>query len=406
MPMKFDRIVVLLIVVVAVAAAVVWFGRRGASRAPEPVSGPGISVLVVGVEGLELDIVERLVAEGRLPRLSGLIDRGAVQTFENLGRMTEQGVSWTTVATGMTPEGHGIGSTVTRRGAETKTNPIPRNRTAGTIWTMASDLGRRVCVVGWPATWPAEEVNGLMMGPFEQYILARSHTGDQAEGVYPAAEYESIDALVIDPGLVERKELLRFIDSETRLGPEALVGQNYESLANSYAGDMTNVAVTLYGAGRGDTDVVCVCLEGLNTVSQRFWHYMDPEPFERLDARPEDRVFFDGQIETLGPTIDLYYEFVDELLGRLIDACDENATIAVVADHGYRGIEFNAAGQPMIGQHMHSERGCWIMSGRGVRSGVRSDEGSIMDFAPTLLAAAAMDVDTDFEGSVSRSVLE
>ena len=419
MPMRFERVVIVLIVIVAVAAAFVWFGRGRTGPATEldrptaatepdrPTAAAGeAALLVVGVEGFEMDIVERLVAEGRLPRVGRLLDDGALQTFANLGKTTDRGVAWTSVATGMTPENHGLGvPRTTERGAEVETEPTPSNRTAETLWTIANSNGHRVCVVGWPATWPAEVVDGLMMAPYEQYVLERAHGGDHASGVHPPEQLAAVDALVRAPGSVERRDLLRFVDLDSRLGPEALVGQNYQSLAEAYAGDRSCIDVALHGLTDVGSDVVCVYLEGLNTVSQRFWHYMDPEPFERIEARPEDEEFFEGQIEALGGTIDRYYEYVDMLLGELVDACGDDVTVAVVADHGYIGIEFDARGGPKIGQHMHSEEGVWIASGPRVAGDVTVPDGSITDFAPTVLAAAGIETAVDFDGEAQERAL-
>ncbi len=408
--MRFERITIALIIVLAVAAAVVWFRPGAGGRAEKReryATGPGnVRLLVLGVEGLEIDIVERLVADGRLPHIGNIMDQGAVQTFTNLGKTTDPRVSWTSVATGMTPENHGFGvPSVTRREVQVEPEPVPSNRKAETLWTIADSKGLRVCVAGWPGTWPAEAVDGLMMSPYEQYVLERAHGGDYAAGVHPPERVEFVDALVVEPGAVERKDLLGFIDADSRLGPEALVGQNYKSLAAAYAGDRSTLDVALSGLRAVDADVVCVYLEGLNTVSQRFWHYMDPEPFERIDARPEDEEFFVGQIEALGGTIDEYYEFVDTLLGELIDACGEDTTIALVADHGYAGIEFDAHDRPKVGQHMHSEEGCWMASGPLLAPGVRIPEGSITDFAPTVLAAAGIETGIDFDGeALSRAL--
>jgi len=409
--MRFDRIIIVLILAVAIAAAVVWFNRLGSRTTPAPMEAVsedgGVSLLVIGIEGLELDIVHRLVGEGKLPHFQELIQSGATGTFTNLGKATEAGVAWTSVATGMTPQNHGLGATVTRRqGVETTTGAFPDNRTAETLWTIAGSKGLSVCVVGWPATWPAEEVDGILVGPYEQYVLSRKLSNSHARGVYPPEQLEFVDGFILDPEAIQRRDLERFLVQDSRLGLEALVGQNYESLREAYGGDRSAVDLTLHGCRAVDADAAIVCLEGLNLVSQRFWHYMDPTPFERLDARPEDQEFFDGQIEALGVTIERYYGFIDGLIGELAAAAGGDATIAVVADHGYVGIEFDRQGMPKVGHHMHSDRGVWIINGPRVRAGATVDGGTIMDFAPTLLAAAGIDADIAFDGAREDAVLK
>jgi len=407
--MRFERIIVVLIVVVLAAAAFVWLGRSGDEAvAPGGASAEQApaSLVVIGVEGFEPRVAERLIGDGGLPHLAALMERGAFATFENLGKETDHRVSWTTVATGMAPEGHGLGVVVEgRRGARTPVEPVPSNRTAETIWTLAEGAGVTPAVVGWPGTWPVEDVDGLMVGPHEQYYLERMHGGDHGQGIHPDGELDAVDPLIRTPEDVRRKDLGRFIDLDTRLGFEALVGQNYGSLAKAFVSDRSMVDVALYGAAAFDADVVCVYLGGLNIVSQRFWHYMDTTAFDNLEADADDRAFYEGQIETLGGTIDRYYGFVDELVGELEQIAGDDATIAVVSDHGYEGIVLDARGWPKIGHHMFSDEGCWIVAGPRVRSGQRIRSGSITDFAPSVLAAAGMGGAPDFDGTAREEML-
>jgi predicted AlkP superfamily phosphohydrolase/phosphomutase len=71
--------------------------RRAAARA----------VIVLGVGGMDAAFVERLMAEGKLPRLAALAQRG---TFATLRTTTpaEAETAWATFATGASPGKHGI----------------------------------------------------------------------------------------------------------------------------------------------------------------------------------------------------------------------------------------------------------------------------------------------------------
>ena len=71
-------------------------------------------VVVIGIDGAEWSVIDRLRAAGRLPVLDGLIARGArgpLGTF----RPTLSPALWTTVATGMPPAVHGIENFVLQR---------------------------------------------------------------------------------------------------------------------------------------------------------------------------------------------------------------------------------------------------------------------------------------------------
>src|SRR5829696_5005605 len=68
---------------------------------------PTTKVIVLGLDGLEPSIVERLIAGGDLPNLARLQATGA---FSRIATTTpaQTPVAWSTFATGTNPGGHGI----------------------------------------------------------------------------------------------------------------------------------------------------------------------------------------------------------------------------------------------------------------------------------------------------------
>ena len=84
-------------------ALVLALGLAGCARDPEPNR-----VLILGLDGVDPDTVNLLVSEGKLPNFARLKREGAE------GRLISEKpllspVIWTTIATGKTPDRHGIG---------------------------------------------------------------------------------------------------------------------------------------------------------------------------------------------------------------------------------------------------------------------------------------------------------
>ncbi len=409
--MKTERILIVLIIVVLAAGLFVLvpkISRR--QEAPAPVAGdvaPGsVSLLIVGIEGLEQSIVERLVAEGRMPNLARLMTEGAVGGFPTLGKSVDGRIVWTSLVTGVTPENQGIGGRhESKRGDMVKTPLKPRFRTVDTIWTVLSNAGTPVAVMGWPGTWPVEEVDGAMVGGYTQYVLDRHHEETRERACYPLHLASEFDALIVDMESIKRRDLSRFVDLESDLGLEALSGQNYIALQTAVGGDRSMVSAALYAAGELGIANVLVYLGGVDEVSQRFWHYMDPEAMRNLPSDGPEREHLDKLSDALDETIDRYYEFIDELVGELTASVGENGTVAVIANHGYVGIEFDSAGRPKIGLEMHSERGFWILSGPRVVAGARVEEAALFDVAPTIMQAASIPIPDTTEGTPRREML-
>lgn len=68
---------------------------------------PSVSVFVLGVDGMDPVITQRLMNEGKLPNITALTNTGA---FRELGTTTppQSPVAWSTFVTGMDPGGHGL----------------------------------------------------------------------------------------------------------------------------------------------------------------------------------------------------------------------------------------------------------------------------------------------------------
>ena len=412
--MRADRILIALTALVIVAAAIVAgvkTVRSGGAEAPEAAApvAPGsgnASLLVIGIQGLEPKVMNRLIEEGRLPNLAGLIARGATGTYSTLGRNVDPRITWTSLVTGMLPENQGVGGKrISRRGELVDAPLAPFARTVGTLWTFLSDSGRTCAVLGWPGTWPVEELNGIMVGPYSTYVLERKHNGKPEEAVSPVAERPRLDPLIVDRDKFARRDLVEFVNTDSRLGLEALVGENYEVLATACAADGSMVDVASAVSDDPGVDGLFVCLTGVDIVSQRFWHYMETEAIDRLDVDEDERRFLNGQVEALGGTVERYYEHADELVGRLLGLAGDGATVAVVADHGYSGIPFDASGLPKVGVHMHSEEGVFIIAGPGVAAGATAEHGRLIDVAPTIAAAAGIEFKGTPDGHAHTEIL-
>ncbi len=411
--MRFDRAIVVIAAVVLVAAAVVFLTKRTStndqsesiSRVPVAEQGT-LSLLVVGIEGMDLTIAEKLIAEGTMPNLEALMAQGATQEFATLGKTVDKRIAWTSLVTGVSPANQGVGGNkMSPRGSVVEASLSPKSRTVGTLWTALSDSGVRVGVLGWWGEWPVEQLNGVTLAPHNTYVLERSHQGIPERQLHPLEFLDTVDGLMSDPSIYRRTDLGRFIKTDSVLGYEALIGQGYLDLSAAYAADRSMLDVAKAMEQEADLSTEFVALSGTELVSQRFWHMAHPEQID-WDALTEtvgDLVT--QQSEALSGTIDAYYAFVDEILGELTDLTADGATVAVVSDHGYDGLYYGPQGNPLIGQSMHSTTGFWVIDGPRVNAGVRCDKGDILDFAPTVAAAAGIELGGSVEGKVCRQAL-
>ena len=192
---------------VVTAPSVDASSRTGGPRLA--VVSSGLRVRVVAIDGFDRDTYLHLRAS--LPHLSQTLGwRCADLSSQDT---TDPARAWTTIATGVPPERHGVRAIETRRVAGTGgvlrggsavmgllatatdavrlTRPSVasrEDRQAKTVWEVAADAGLRTAVVNWWATWPAPPADGIVL---TDRALLRLERGGTLDGeIAPAAMYD------------------------------------------------------------------------------------------------------------------------------------------------------------------------------------------------------------------------
>jgi predicted AlkP superfamily phosphohydrolase/phosphomutase len=361
-------------------------------------------VLVVGIDGATFDLILPLVEQGRLPRMAALMERGAWGALETLEPTVSPAI-WTTVATGKLPAAHGILGFEGVPGHGMTTLPTSQMRRVRAFWNMLTEHGRSVGVIGWWATWPAEPVNGYIVSDRTAYTRMEATVGFDEPGghdVWPAAITEEVRPLVRGPNEITAAEVRRFMPLSDEGVEQLIRGKQYRhgdflpEFKYVHQSDRSTADIALHMMRARPVDVTAVAFYGIDTVSHLAWHYMDPSAFPGVEIDPRE-------IEAFGGLIPSYYEFVDGMLGELLDAAGEDTTVIVFSDHG-----FGPTGRlPWSGGHGRltpgapiAPDGILILAGPPIRRGVRLDRPHVLDLAPTLLYLQGLPLAADMPGGV------
>jgi predicted AlkP superfamily phosphohydrolase/phosphomutase len=126
-----------------------------------------IRTLILGLDAFDPAVFERLSAQGQLPNLTRYAERGGYSRFQ-VSDPPQSEVSWTSIATGLNPGGHGIFDFVHRDPATyaLSVSLLPTRRSVGgiqfapphtarTIFDHAAENGFPATALWWPATFPA-----------------------------------------------------------------------------------------------------------------------------------------------------------------------------------------------------------------------------------------------------------
>ena len=367
----------------------------------------GGKVVLIGVDGADWNVIRPLMETGKLPNFRRIVQDGASGILHSM-EPTLSPALWTTVATGREPAVHHIADfIVPLPGGGYK--PVTSDmRAVPAFWNLIGGSGeegkgKKVGVIGWLASWPAEPVHGYVVTSYLPYIYdwstGRPLKGTVVEGIprqtYPEALLGEIQPLKIGPEAVDPALVRRFFDPEktTRLGKDA--SECVEGFLWSLASDETyrRIGARLYHDR--PVDLFALYFGGIDVVSHRFWKFSWPQA-EPYGADP-------AEVEALGGVIPAYYAYIDEILGEYLAAMDSRTTLIVLSDHGFKPVWVPA--KPTTSGH-HRLEGILGMYGRGVAKGAVIEGATLLDILPTVLALLDEPISRQLSGKVLGAAFE
>ena len=411
-------------------------GDRGVT----PATGHG-RVVVFGIDGADWRVIDPLIAAGRMPSLARVVREGASGTLMSMEPSASPAL-WTTIATGVTPERHGIHNfVVSARGGEGAfpagegegdARPVDRGepasagasagaqhwaswgemavrpvtstmRRAPAFWNILGRFDRRAGVVGWLVTWPAEPINGYIVSSYLPYVYnwstGRPLKGTLVEGIphqtFPEGLVDEVEPLKLRPQDLDPALLRRFFDPAS---VEHLLPADQECVTGfrwSLACDETYRRIGRQLFARYPVDLFAVYFGGVDVASHRFWKFAHPDALD-YRVRPADAA-------ALGRVIDAYYEHVDGILGEYLADLGPADTLVVLSDHGFKPVWDPA--KPATSGH-HRLEGIIALWGRGIAKGGRIERARLVDVLPTLLLLLDVPVAATLEGQPLLDALD
>ena len=384
---------------------------RALAALPEPRPR---RVLVVAVDGADWRRIDPLIESGDLPSLRGLLERGVRASLRSHSPGWPT-TAWTTLATGVPPWRHGVRDVTEvqvpgfsrglqrlygKRGQEPLLPPAiglrplvdraldlggfpetplgSRQRRAQAVWNVLGERGVPVAVVRWPASFPAEALNGWVVANDDPW------TGDM---VIQRAWEESGpgDDLAWPPDL--RYELADLIDRARRAEDFRLLGRSDPAAPPTRALlDLpvferleAEEAVQLEADPRLAEEVRVVLSADVFAVTTalRLWRLKEPQLLA-VQLRAID--VLSHRVGRFPSAVDGAYRFLDQALAAILGSVGDDTTVVVVSAYGWDYADAQRG-------HDHAPDGVLVLAGPAVRRGVQFDEPpDLYDLAPTLLA--------------------
>jgi len=371
---------------------------------------PRHKVLLLGLDGLDWDLVLPWVRSGRMPNLERLMDAGAWGRMETMVPMLSP-LIWTTMATGVAPDVHGVLDFVEKDPVSGQMVPVTgRSRKVPAIWNLAAALGLRVGVVGWWATWPAERVNGTMVSDRLYYTLQ--------QGIPKEVFHEDPPGLIFPPERTSEFTELRdravaatdyravgYFMHVSEADFDRAVAENL-GMEDPIDGMRRILSATRTYMGSGmvlaaeKPDLLMVYLEGTDTIGHLLAPYMPPPT---LDVDP-------AKAEIYTAAVPKYFEIVDHWIGRYLEACPlDEYVVIMVSDHGFkwgkkrpRGLSGTAGPTAPL---WHAPDASFAIAGPGIEDlGEVAAWPSVFDVAPTIADLLGISPDPSWRTSVLPGV--
>lgn len=298
----------------------------GTPRGPEaPHELPALAkrVLIIGLDGATFDILNPMMANGRMPNLAELIAGGTAGILDST-KPPITPAAWTTFMTGKGPGRHGI---VDFEKYDVRTNQLSFNSTyeirEKTIWEILSEKGFRVGSINVPMTYPPRKVNGFMISGFET-------PNTNAEFTWPPDLKNEI--LKRWPEYNYRSDWQR-----KTLGGDAVFQRNLAYIQDSFRQgyELTEFCGDKYG-----WDVLMVLYKLVDNLQHKTWKYIDPKTSSRYPVRAE-------MAAQCFATLDIW-------IGKLAEyARRHEAVVLIMSDHGHGSLDGKAQPNALLEQWGH-----------------------------------------------------
>lgn len=372
---------------------------------PTVSMGPRLAsrLLVVGWDAADWMMIDPLIAKGAMPTLARLIGEGIRSDLGTLDPKLSP-LLWTSIATGKTPDKHGILNFVEPKpdGSGLRL-ASSTSRKCKALWNILSQSGLRTNVVGWYASHPAEPISGSVV---TNLICEGDPTQASAPWpvpaglAHPAALADSVAACRVRAHDFRREALSEIVPD---LPPGMKDDERIRTLCSLMAVAASVERTASHLMRTGPWDCTMAFFETIDTVGHHFMQYRPPRM----------RHVKDSEVRAFGGVMDRVYRWHDAALARMLEAAGPDVTVVLLSDHGFHSDRHRPVLADLPPERRMEREASWhrptgvlVMSGAGVVQGQPPVTASILDVAPTSLALLGVAVGADFDGRCLSESLE
>jgi predicted AlkP superfamily phosphohydrolase/phosphomutase/Tfp pilus assembly protein PilF len=358
--------------------ALLAYKRQELRREARGVAG---RVAIFAIDGADWELLSELSNDGRIPNIRALAQGGTTGSMQTIQPMVSPLV-WTTLATGLPPDRHGVIDFVDRT---TKRPVDSTTRRTPALWDIAEAFGRQAVTVNWWTDWPARPDSAVT---FDSPVTL------QGGAVYPQQLAPRVAQLEVPDRTIASPQVRRFLNitdaeyvtASSSGGPMDPVNVFRGVLAKTWTDH--RVAVNLYQ--QQEPLLLMVHYEGTDAVNHLFAPYHPPYR-EGIDETNYRKYW---------PSVANYYSEVDRLIGEWMKVLSDDTTVIIVSAHGFRWGKNRPRVQPVGRAALsdHRNPGVFIAYGNHVAPSRAAHSISLYDIVPSVLAVLGLPQSTEMQG--------
>ncbi len=254
-------------------------------------------VAVIGLDGVPYSMIADLTGRGIMPATARLFDLGHACPMDSTLPPVSS-VAWTSFMTGVNPAKHGIfGFMDRRRESQGIYFPNANQIQSPALWDILTGAGKTTVAVNIPQTYPAREINGVMISGFVAIDLEKA--------VYP---HRLVSAL-------------RKMDYRIDVDYQNADQRKEEFFRDLFYTLKKRREVLLYLLDKIPWHLFIGVFTGTDRLQHYFWDdYANPEsPWH-------------------GAVLD-YYRALDAVIGEMAEKLGIDTAVLMLSDHGFAHLE-------------------------------------------------------------------
>ena len=356
-------------------------------------------VLLIGWDAADWKVIWPLIAKGKMPALKKLMENGV---YGNMATMNPpySPMLWSSVATGKTPDKHGVLGFVEVLPNLKGIRPVTvTSRKSKAIWNILHNKGYKSNVVGWWPSFPAEPINGVVVSDkFQKVKLDPKAKNPIINGtIHPNQAIENLADLRMFPHEITEAHILPFMPKASEIDQDKDKG--LEMFAKIMAENVSVHAVATNLMRTTEWDFMAIYYDLIDHFCHAYMKFHPPK--HRSVPLKLYNIYKDN--------VKGAYRFQDMMLERTLELIDDDTTVIVMSDHGFESGHrriLKMPDYPAAPALEHRQFGIFVASGPNIKKNEKVFGLGLVDIAPTLLHMFGLPIGKDMDGNVALDIFE